>query len=63
MFIMFLDCASKVSVAPLKLAIYGSKNHVFTFSTSSLKLPADGTSYYTRKFLNLHVGHHNLLKL
>ena len=26
------------------------KNHIFTFSNSSLKPPADDTSYYTRSF-------------
>ena len=26
------------------------KNQIFTFSTSSLKPPADGASYYARRF-------------
>ena len=52
MFIMFLNCASKVLVAPptivLKLWL---KNHIFTFSTSSMKQPAGGASYYARRLL------------
>ena len=52
MFIMFLDCASKVLVAPptsvIKLWL---ENHIFTFSTSSLKQPAGGVSYYARRLL------------
>ena len=32
---------------PIKLWL---KNHIFTFLTSSLKLPADGTSYLARSF-------------
>ena len=40
-----------VLVAPPKLAIeLWLKNQVFTFSTSSLKQPADGASYYARRF-------------
>ena len=50
MFIMFLDCASQVLVAPptsvIKLYL---ENHIFKFSTSSLKQPADGASYYARR--------------
>ena len=52
MFIMFLDCASCVLVAPptsiIKLLL---ENHIFKFSTSPLKQPAGGTSYYARRLL------------
>ena len=48
---MFLDCAFQVLVVPSILAIKLSlKNHILTFSSSSLKPPADGTSYYERRF-------------
>ena len=48
MFIMFLNCASYVLVAPPTLAInLWLKNHIFTFSTS-LKQAAGGASYYAR---------------
>ena len=51
MFIMFLDCASYVLVAPPTLVIkLWLKNQIFTFSTSSLKPPADGASYYAKRF-------------
>ena len=53
MFIMFLDCASYVGllVAPPTLVIkLWLKNQIFTFSTSSLKPPANGASYYARRF-------------
>ena len=51
MFIMFLDCASSVLVAPPTLVIkLWLKNQIVTFSTSSLKPPADGASYYARRF-------------
>ena len=51
MFNLFLDCASKVLVAPPTLTIkLWIKNRIFTFSTSSLKPPADGASYYARRF-------------
>ena len=50
MFIMFLDCASWVLVAPpilvIKLCL---KKQIFTFSTSSLKPPANGASYLARR--------------
>ena len=52
MFIMFLDCASKVLVAPptsvIKLWL---ENHIFTFLTSSLKQPAGGVSHFARRLL------------
>ena len=55
MFIIFPDCAYYVLVAPPILAIkLWLKNHIFTFLTSSLRSPADGTSYYA-----LNLGHHN----
>ena len=48
---MFLDCASYILVVPptsvIKLWL---KNQIFTFLTSSLKPPADGASYYARRF-------------
>ena len=48
---MFLDCASYVLVAPPTLVIkLWLKSQNFTFSTSSLKPPADGASYYARRF-------------
>ena len=51
MFIMFLDWASYVLVAPPTLVIkLWLKNQIFTFSTSSLKPPANGASYYARRF-------------
>ena len=51
MFIMFLDCASLVLVVPPTLTIkLWLKNHIFIFSTSSLKPSADGISYYARRF-------------
>ena len=51
MFTIFLDCASKVYVAPPTLVIkLWLKPQIFTFLTSSLKPPADGASYYARKF-------------
>ena len=50
MFIMFLNCSSEVLVEPpttvIKLFL---KNHIFTFSTSPLKQPAAGASYYARR--------------
>ena len=50
MFIMFLDCASLVLVAPpLSVIKLWLENHVFTFSTSSLKHPAGGALYYARR--------------
>ena len=49
---MFLDCASYVLVAPPTTVIkLWLENHIFTFSTSSLKQPAGGTSYYARRLL------------
>ena len=49
--IMFLDCAPWVLVAPSTLVIQlWLKNQIFTFSTSSLKPPTDGASYYARRF-------------
>ena len=48
---MFLDCAlvaPRTSVIKLWL-----KTYIFTFSTSSLKQPADGASYYARRLLKL----------
>ena len=51
MFIMFMDCASYVFVASPTLAVkLWLKNRIFTFSTSSLKPPEDGTLYYARRF-------------
>ena len=47
MFIMFLDCASLLLVSPTTLVIkLWLKNEIFIFSSSSLKPPADGASYY-----------------
>ena len=43
---MFLDCASKVLVAPPTLVT----KLWLKFSTSSLKPQADGASYYARRF-------------
>ena len=43
MFIMFPD----PPILAIKLWL---KNHIFAFSTSSLRSPADGTSYYARRF-------------
>ena len=61
MFIKFLDCASYILVAPPTTVIkLWLENHIFTFSISSLKQPADGASYYARV---LNLGHHNLFKL
>ena len=48
MFIMFLDCASYISHK-----IMAQKPKFFTFSTSSLKPPAEGASYYARRFPRL----------
>ena len=43
MFIMFL--------APyISHKIMAQKTNIFTFSTSSLKPPTDGASYYARRF-------------
>ena len=54
MFIMFLDCASQVLVAPPTLVIkFWLKNQIFTFSTSSQKPPAGGASYYAGRFPSL----------
>ena len=51
MFIMFLDCASWVLAVPSTLALkLWLKDSILTFSTSSLKVPADGGSYYARRF-------------
>ena len=48
---MFLDCASLVLVAPPTTVIkLWLENHIFTFSTSSLKPPAAGASYYAKRF-------------
>ena len=50
MFVIFLDCASYVLVAPpISVIKLGLKNHIFTFSTSSLKQQAGGASYYARR--------------
>ena len=46
-----LSCSWIVLVAPPSLAIKSwLKNQIFTFLTSSLKPPADGASYYARRF-------------
>ena len=51
MFIMFLDYASFILVVPPTLVIkLWLKNQIFIFSTSSLKPPEDGASYYARRF-------------
>ena len=48
---MLLDCASYVLVVPPTLVIkLWLKNQIFIFSTSSLKPPADGASYYATRF-------------
>ena len=50
----FLDCPSQVLVAPPTSVIWLKlwlENHIFTFSTSSLKQPAGAASYYARRLL------------
>ena len=54
-------CLLGMVVPPTLVIKLWLKNQIFTFSTSSLKLPADGALYYARRFSNL--GYHNLLKL
>ena len=43
-------CLLGIGGAPTLAIKLWLKNHSFTFLTSSLKPPADGTSYYTRRF-------------
>ena len=38
-----------------------ARNHIFIFSTFSLKQPAGGASYYARRLAI--IGYHSLLKL
>ena len=60
MFNMFLDCASEILAAPpISVIKLWLENHVFTFLSSSLKQPVDGTTYYARRLPKL--GHHCLL--
>ena len=48
---MFLDCAFSVLVMPPRLVVkLWLKNQIFTFSTSPLKPPGGGASYYARRF-------------
>ena len=51
---MFLDFASKNLVPPPTsvVKLWLDENHIFTFSTSSLKRPAGGASYYARRLPN-----------
>ena len=53
MFLNFAGCAFSVLVVPRGLVIkLKLRNHIFTFWTLSLKLPAGGTLYYARRLPN-----------
>ena len=54
-------CLLGIGGAPKSVIKLWLENHIFTFSTSSLKQPAVGISYYARTLLNL--GHDSLFKL
>ena len=44
-------CLLGIGGAPTSVIKLWLENHIFTFSTSSLKQPAGGASYYTRRLL------------
>ena len=44
-------CLLGIGGAPTSVIKLWLENHIFTFSTSSLKQPAGGASYYARRLL------------